>query len=99
MMSFLNKQLHMLQSQFPNFNNDFMREYNLQDLSVELIQMRLKYGLSQEEFAEKIGLKSEQYCRYESGKQNMTILTLVEIAEISGYEVEIKIKKKRKSKN
>jgi len=75
----------------------FMREYNLQDLSVELIQMRLKYGLSQEEFAKKIGLKSEQYCRYESGKQNMTILTLVEIAEICGYEVEIKLKKKRKS--
>ena len=76
-----------------------MREYNLQDLSVELIQMRLKYGLSQEEFAEKIDLKSERYCRYESGKQNMTILTLIEIAEISGYELEIKIKKKRKSKN
>ena len=42
-MSFLNKQLHMLQSKFPNFNNDFMREYNLQDLSVELIKN--EYGV------------------------------------------------------
>ena len=97
MVSYLNKQLRMLQLTSPNFSHDFMKEYNLQNLAVELIQMRLRYGLSQEEFAEKIGLKPEQYCRYESGKQNMTILTLIDIAEICDYEVEIKLKCKKYS--
>ena len=56
--------------------------------------MRLELGLSQKEMAAELGMLESQYCRLEKGQQNPTVLSLIELADIFGYDFEIKINKK-----
>ena len=55
--------------------------------------MRLELGLSQKEMAADLGMLESQYCRMEKGKHNPTVLSMVEIADAFGYDLEIKISK------
>jgi xre family toxin-antitoxin system, antitoxin component len=57
--------------------------------------MRLEQGLNQEQCAEKNGIIRTLLNRIESGHHNPTILSLVGLARQNGYEVEIKMKKKK----
>ena len=57
--------------------------------------MRLELGLSQKELAGALGMLESQYCRLEKGKHNPTVLSMIEIADLFGYDFEIKIKKKK----
>ena len=57
--------------------------------------MRLELGLSQKEMASALGMLESQYCRLEKGQHNPTVLSLIELADIFGYDFEIKIKKKK----
>ena len=57
--------------------------------------MRLELGLSQKEMASALGMIESQYCRLEKGKHNPTMLSLIEITDLFGYDFEIKIKKKK----
>jgi xre family toxin-antitoxin system, antitoxin component len=57
--------------------------------------MRLELGLSQKEMAAALGMIESQYCRMEKGKHNPTVLSMIEIAHVFGYDFEIKIKKKK----
>ena len=56
--------------------------------------MRLELGLSQREMAHSLGMLESQYCRMEKGQHNPTVLSMIEIADVFGYDFEIKIKKK-----
>ena len=57
--------------------------------------MRLELGLSQKQMAAELGMLESQYCRMEKGQHNPTVLSLVEMAELFGYDFKIKIKKKK----
>ena len=57
--------------------------------------MRLELGLSQKEMAAALGMLESQYCRLEKGQHIQTVLSMLEIADVFGYDFEIKIKKKK----
>ena len=93
--SSLNKIFTMLSLKYPNFEKDLLNEVTLQKVALSIIKMRLEQGLNQEQSAEKNGIIRTLLNRIESGHHNPTILSLVEIARQNGYEVEIKMIKKR----
>jgi len=57
--------------------------------------MRLELGLSQKEMAVALGMLESQYCRLEKGQHNPTVLSLVELADLFGYDFEVKIRRKK----
>jgi len=56
--------------------------------------MRLDLGLSQKEMAADLGMLESQYCRLEKGQHNPTVLSLIELADLFGYDIDFKIKKR-----
>lgn len=94
-MTYLTKRLDALKSRCPEFKQDLLEEYHLQKVSLRVIKLRLELGLTQKEMAAELGMLESQYCRMEKGQHNPTVLSLIELADIFGYDFEIKIKKKR----
>ncbi len=93
--SSLNKVFTMLSSKYPNFEKDLLNEVTLQKVALSIIKMRLEQGLNQEQCAVNNGIVRSVLNRAESGHHNPTILSLVELARQNGYEVEVKMKKKK----
>ena len=93
--SSLNKIFTMLSSKYPNFEKDLLDEVTLQKVALSIIKMRLEQGLNQEQCAEKNGIIRTLLNRIESGHHNPTILSLVEVARQNGYEIEVRVKKKK----
>lgn len=58
-------------------------------LASQLIALRSATGLTQREFAERVGMKQSQIARIESGKQIPKLETLAKLAEAAGYSVEV----------
>jgi DNA-binding helix-turn-helix protein len=58
--------------------------------------MRLELGLSQKDMAHALGMLESQYCRLEKGQHNPTILSLIEITDSFGYDLDVKIKVRNK---
>ena len=73
---------------------NYAKERMKQRLSLQLIKMQLDSGLTLEDFSAKAGMHASTMKRLQSGEHNPTILTLVELAEKCGYEVEVNIKAK-----
>ena len=96
-MTYLTKRLNVLKSRCPEFKQDLLEEYYLQKVSLRIIKMRLELGLSQKEMAAALGMLESQYCRLEKGQHNPTVLSMIEIADVFGYDFEIKIKKKNRN--
>lgn len=94
-MTYLIKRLNALKSRCPDFKQDLLEEYHLQKVSLRIIKMRLELGLSQKQMAAELGMLESQYCRMEKGQHNPTVLSLIEMAELFGYDFKIKIKKKK----
>ena len=94
-MTYLTKRLNVLKSRCPEFKQDLLEEYYLQKVSLRIIKMRLELGLSQKEMAAALGMLESQYCRLEKGQHNPTVLSMIEIADVFGYDFEIEIKKKK----
>lgn len=92
-MTYLTKRLNALKSRCPEFKQDLLEEYHLQKVSLRVIKLRLELGLSQKEMASNLGMLESQYCRLEKGQHNPTVLSMVEIADAFGYNLEIKISK------
>lgn len=61
------------------------------EVARQLIQLRMKSGLTQEQLAEKVHTKQSEIARIENGKQNISIDKLKKIAEAMGGTVEIQI--------
>lgn len=93
--SSLNKIFTMLSSKYPDFEKDLLNEVTLQKVALSIIKMRLEQGLNQEQCAEKNGIIRTLLNRMESGHHNPTILSLADIARQNGYEVDLKIKRKK----
>jgi transcriptional regulator with XRE-family HTH domain len=68
-------------------------EYDLLDaefsIASVLIALRTASGLTQREFAKKVGMKQSQLARIESGKQIPKLETLAKLAAGAGYRVEV----------
>ncbi|QDK80820.1 helix-turn-helix transcriptional regulator [Spirosoma sp. KCTC 42546] len=47
-------------------------------------EARKAKGMTQQEMADKLGISKSAYSRYESGSQNITIVTLQKIGEVLG---------------
>ena len=94
-MTYLTKRLNALKSRCPEFKQDLLEEYYLQKVSLRVIKLRLELGLSQKEIASALGMLESQYCRLEKGQHNPTVLSLIELTDLFGYDFEIKIKKRK----
>ena len=94
-MTYLTKRLNALKSRCPEFKQDLLEEYYLQKVSLKIIKMRLELGFSQKEMAASLGMLESQYCRLEKGQHNPTVLSLIELADLFGYNFEIKIQKRK----
>jgi len=57
--------------------------------------MRLELGLSQKEMAVALGMLESQFCRLEKGQHNPTVLSMVQIADLFGYNLDIRINKRK----
>ena len=84
-----------MKSRCPEFKQDLLKEYHLQKISLRVIELRLELGLSQKEMADALGMIESQYCRLEKGKHNPTVLSLIEIADSFGFDLDIKLKKRK----
>jgi DNA-binding XRE family transcriptional regulator len=56
-----------------------------------LIEARTKAGLTQEQLAERMGMKQASIARIESGKNNPSIKTLQKYAQATGHELQIEM--------
>ncbi|MCA1990637.1 MAG: helix-turn-helix domain-containing protein, partial [Coleofasciculus sp. S288] len=54
-----------------------------------LIALRAASGLTQREFARRVGMKQSQLARIESGKQVPKFETLAKLAAGAGYSIEV----------
>jgi transcriptional regulator with XRE-family HTH domain len=61
------------------------------DLVVEIINQRVRLGLSQKELAEKAGTHQSRISKIESAELDVRLSTLIEIAEALECELEIRL--------
>jgi xre family toxin-antitoxin system, antitoxin component len=80
---------------YPNFEKDLERTIFLQRVAFEMVKLQNDSGLSLDNFAQQIELPKSHISRLQSGEHNPTILTLLDMAERCGYEVDIKFKFKK----
>jgi transcriptional regulator with XRE-family HTH domain len=59
------------------------------NLAKQVIALRKASGLSQREFAERVGIKQPQLARIEAGKQVPKLETLTKLAAGAGYTLEV----------
>lgn len=57
-------------------------------IAAEISCRRIKIGLSQKEFAEKMGVSQSLVSRWENGETNFTLSTLVKIASVLKIEMQ-----------
>ncbi len=60
-------------------------------LAKAVITLRDTVGLTQREFAAKVGMKQSQLARIETGKQKPKLITLAKLAAGAGYRVEVNL--------
>lgn len=56
-----------------------------------LISLRKQLNLTQKELGNKVGMSQPQIARLESGRFSPSLKTLVKIATLAGYKLEIKL--------
>ncbi len=85
----------------PEFRAEYERLQPEYDLIRQLLRMRKKSGLSQEQLARKMGTKKPNISRLESpsAAHSPTIKTLQKYAAATGYELQIKFKPVEESHN
>jgi DNA-binding XRE family transcriptional regulator len=59
------------------------------NLAQHIIALRKASGLSQRDFADRVGIKQPQLARIESGKQMPKLETLIKLASGAGYALEV----------
>ena len=76
-------------------SNDLEKEMMMQRVALQMTKLQTVTGLSLEDFAKEVDLKASNLSRLQSGDHNPTILTLLDLAYRCGYDVEVKVKKKK----
>lgn len=93
--TYLTSKLRKFSLKYPNFEKDLERTIFLQRVAFEMVKLQNDSGLSLDNFAQQIELPKSHISRLQSGEHNPTILTLLDMAERCGYEVDIKFKFKK----
>ena len=57
--------------------------------NINLKQIREEVGYTQKELANFLGIKQQQYSRYETNTTKMAVATLLQILDICGYQFKI----------
>lgn len=68
-----------------------------EELSCKLQKARVRSGISQSELAYRLGTQKTAISRLESGRQNITVATLVRTCHAMGATCKLDIKKTRRS--
>ena len=75
-------------------NPEFRREWEATapryELAITLIKLRQAAGLTQEQLAERVGMKKQTITRIENKPGNLTLKTLVRIAAAAGTDLSIR---------
>ena len=93
--TYLTSKLCKLSSEYPTFEYDLEKEIMKQRVALQMTKLQTVTGLSLEDFAKEVDLKASNLSRLQSGDHNPTILTLLDLAYRCGYDVEVKVKKKK----
>lgn len=74
-------------------DEEFVREWEEQsaerDVMRQIVEARMEQGLTQQELAERCGMKASNLCRLENGNGNPSVATLEKIARGLGKKLEI----------
>lgn len=74
-------------------DEEFAREWKEQsaerDVMRQIVEARIKEGLTQQELADRCGMKASNLCRLENGNGNPSVATLEKIARGLGKKLEI----------
>ena len=74
-------------------DEEFAREWEEQsaerDVMRQIVEARMEEGLTQQELAERCGMKASNLCRLENGNGNPSVATLEKIARGLGRRLEI----------
>lgn len=76
----------------PTFSQEFEAEKQRLEIAVAVTQLRSELGVSQREFAEKVGKPQSTIARIENGSMNPSIKILYEIATKVGKELHVEFK-------
>lgn len=60
-------------------------------LAMTVVALRNEVGLSQREFAARIGMKQSQLARIETGRQIPKLRTLAKLASVAGYGIKVSL--------
>ncbi|GAA3731490.1 hypothetical protein GCM10022378_19720 [Salinicoccus jeotgali] len=81
--------------EFKNVREDLVKIRN-HELRAQLIELRLSLGLTQKEFADRVGVQQSVISRLENGNQNITIDRLQSILAKTGTGARLKIETEEK---
>ena len=74
-------------------DEEFAREWEEQsaerDVMRQIVEARMEEGLTQQELAERCGMRPSNLCRLENGNGNPSVATLEKIARGLGKKLEI----------
>lgn len=74
-------------------DEEFAQEWEEQsaerDVMRQIVEARMEEGLTQQELAERCGMKASNLCRLENGNGNPSVATLEKIARGLGRKLEI----------
>lgn len=91
-MKILSKQLAQeLSERDPAFKKTWEEGALEREISAQLINIRLNLEMTQQQFADHVGMKQSFISRLENGEQNITIATLQEIAKQSSARIHVDI--------
>ena len=93
--SYLASKLNKYSLKYPEFEFDLEKEVILQRVALQIVKLQQQTGLSLEEFANQVNLKSSNISRMQSGRYNPTLVSLLDIVFRCGYKLDIKLKKDR----
>lgn len=73
----------------PEFKRLYDEEGKKLEIAYKVLQLRKKQGISQAQFAKKLGTTQSNVARLEAGQQNFTTATLQKIAAVFNRELRI----------
>ena len=81
-----------------NKNEDFRKSYTEEELKLEIAlkikQMREEFQMTQQEFAEYVGVHRSTISKIESRDRNVSLVMLNSIADKCGYDFSFDLKKR-----
>jgi len=74
----------------PEFKKEYQKQKETFDISLKLIELRIKKGLTQAELAKLLNTTQSAVARMENGNYNrLSLSTLRKIAEVTGTHLEV----------